>query len=280
MKKILLLVLVIATLAALTLMPLAGCSQVSQLNKLQAPWANYEQFTYDITKTTGESTETVGTMIVTYRRAINATVPINGNDFTVNGSYCTMELNITEGEGAGDSISSIVAFKTDFTPIASYRETKIGNETNTAYVRYNTGKNKGTVQLNGGEGIVFKHKGAFYDNEMMYYIIRASDLSSDSYTMAFAATDNLEGDAHDISVTRTTSTLTINTFLGALECASIVLTAAAEYGNGTSVAVAVAKSPVTFGTGDNARQLIKPIIKITEGAYSYTLADVSFIDIE
>jgi len=249
-----------------------GCSQVSQLNKLQAPWADYEKFTYEVSKTTGDTTESIGTMTMIFERLNNVKTVINGNEFTVTGSACTTELNITAGENAGDSIVSKVAFKTDFTPIASYRESDIGGTVNSVYILHNTSKNRGTIALNGSAPVTFKSRGINYDNEMLYLLIRGSDLSVESYSMSFNLTNNIDGGSYSVSAARA-DTVTINTDLGEKECVNYSMNTAAAYGSGTTRTVSIAKSFITVENTD----IIKPIVKITEGAYSYTLTAITTV---
>ncbi len=278
MKKILKIALTVAIIVIMAAIALAGCSQVSQLNKLQAPWANYERYTYELTKSDGTDTQVIGQLVMTVQRLINAAVAINGDDYTVNGAYATMHLDINAGDGAGDSISSQVVFNMDFTPVASYRQTVIDGVTNTSYVKYNTSKKKGTLIFNGEES-VFKQEASYYDNEMIYLLIRASDLAASSYSVSFAATNNIEGGSRNISATKTSDSvkLTITPF-GEVECANFALTAAADYGDGTILALSIAKSPLKINNDDNSPVVVKPIMRIAEGAYTYTLKNISLTE--
>lgn len=278
MKKILPISIILIIIIILIVTSFSGCSNVSQLNKLQAPWNNYEQFTYELSKTEGETSTVIGTMVMTFERILNENTVINGDNYNINGSLCTMELDIAQGDSAGDSITSIVAFKTDFTPIASYKISDINGIENTSYIKYNTSKNKGTLIYNGIE-TEFKQSASYYDNEMLYSLVRASDLNSKDYTMSFASTDNIDGGSRSISVAKSSTELTINVNgHGDVPCTAFSLTASAEYGNGTTLALAIAKSPLTIGEGENATDIVKAIVKITEGVYNYTLTNVSLTE--
>jgi len=275
MKKVVTIISVIIIIAAFSLTALAGCSNVSQLNKLEAPWLDYEQFTYTLSETVGETVTDIGTLVITVRRLNSQAVTLNEENFeNITGSYCTYELNVTSGDNAGDNIRSDVLFKRDFTPIASYKVTDLSGTVNTSYIKYNTSKNKSTLTYNGTQS-EFKQSASVYDNEMLYLLVRASDVKDSKYTMSFSITDNVEGGARSITVSQG-SELTVNLpDYGKVECRSFTLSAAATYGDNVSLSLLLASSPISISNGETTTDIVKPIIKIIEGAYSYTLTDIS-----
>ncbi len=279
MKKVLTLILIIIIIAALSITTLTGCSNVSQLNKLEAPWQNYERYTYTLSETVGETLTPIGTLIMSVRRLNSENVTVNNEEFTeVTGSYCTYLLNITSGANTGDSIGSSVLFKTDFTPIASYKTTHLSGIINTSYIKYYTSKNKSTLYYNGVES-EFKQSASTYDNEMLYLLVRSSDVKDSKYTMSFSVTDNVEGETRSVTVSQgAESTLTIPTY-GEITCRSFTLSANAAYGDNASLSILVASSPLTIGSGETQSAIVKPIIRITEGAYSYSLTDISVTEV-
>lgn len=278
MKKILTLVLIILVVALFSVTSLAGCSNVSQLNKLEAPWQNYERFTYKLTETVDAVSTEIGTLVMTVTRLNNESATVNTESFDkVTGSYCTFELNIASGENTGDCIRSEVLFKTDFTPIASYKTTDLNGDVNTSYIEYFTSKNKSILTFNGEEK-EFKQSATSYDNEMLYILVRASDVKDSKYTMSFSVTDNIEGGTRSIRVAQGSETkITVAPF-GELNCRSFTLGATATYGDNASLSLLIASSPIIIGSGEAAVSVVKPIIKITEGAYSYTLTDISLTE--
>ncbi len=263
MKKF---VFIILILSLMVIPVFTGCSQVSQLNKLQAPWNDYEKFSYIVSY---DGTN-IGTMDMTFKRIKNTTVTINEDEFNFEGSVCTMQLNITEGENAGDSISSEVAFNTDFSPIASYKTTFLKGVTTASFIKYNTGKNKGTLTLN-GNSTTFKHTSTAYDNEMLYLLVRASDLKDSKYSMSFTSPNNLEGKLNKISVTKG-GTTEIITELGTINCNNFTISAEATYGEGVALVLSIAKSPILLAENKDSA---KVITKIIEGKYTYLLVSAT-----
>lgn len=271
MKKLVFYVLVIFLTFVIAITNFAGCSQISQLSKLEPRWETYEKFEYVLTY----DNSIIGKMFMVFKRIQNSSITINNTDYEFNGSYCSMQLNITEGENKGDSIRSEVAFDMHFAPIVSFKTTQFGEKTTTSNIIYNTGKGISTLIVNDKKS-TFKHKTTAYDNEMLYLLVRASDLSDKKYSMSFSSPNNLENKLNEINVTKN-GTEKIITDLGEIECNNYTIKADAKYGEGVSLIVSIAEEIDIDNEieSENSLTIIHPIVRIKEGSYTYTLRSVS-----
>lgn len=198
-KKIFLLVVVIALLVVV----LAGCTSTPAHKILDETWGNYEKITYEVTRTlkdenNKDNIKIKGTSTITTERISNADITVGSRNIkNFLGSVVTIDTSLEDGS----KMTAKVAFKTNFEPVASYKNIDIKGYKNnspekdtkqTIEMYYNDEKCYYTTTINGtkkedsiktGKWI----KTPFYDNLMIYNIARScykKDKKSDNYSFS------------------------------------------------------------------------------------------------
>ncbi len=265
MKKIICAIAVIMVLSVITVCCLSGCSNVAQTSKLQATWSAYERSVFSVNK----GDVNVGTLVVTLKVYKTATkVTVGGGEYDLTGTLMNYDLGITAGENAGDSIAKTVAVNSDLSPVASYVQRNLSGVYSTALTTYNG--NKVTLSIDGGEGKTFKSKSPCYDNDMLYHVVRASGIFNDGYSISFNVPDNNNGGMYSVSGSQKADSVKVQTGLGEQTGRTFTLTATTDLGS-FSTNVTYAK----FIVINEDVRVVKPIIKIEEGDYSYVLQSIS-----
>lgn len=220
-KKIILLVVALAVLTA----TLAGCISKPPHKMFSDPWGNYEEISYKVVRTLKDednnndnNIKINGTSTMITERLNNSSVVV-GNRTLQNFSGSVVTLNTKLEDGS--TMTSTVAFKSSFEPVASYKKIfvkgyaknspeKDTNQEISMYYNdqkcyYDTNidgvKNKGEVKT--GKWI----KSPFYDNLMIYHIARSS-YNKGSYTNLSSKVLSVNDyKMKNLSVTYATSTL-------------------------------------------------------------------------
>ena len=124
--------------------------------------------------------------------------------------------------------------------------------------------------------IPFKTKGLVYDNEMLYFIVRASSVFDDSYSINFSVPDNKNGGLYTVSgAAGAVGSTTLDKF-GELTTTRLVrLTANGEMGSSSNYAT---YSRSIIIPQENDAVIIKPLIKISEGGYTYELTSITTVE--
>lgn len=183
-KKIILFICVIATLAIV----LSGCVSKPPHKILSDPWPDYEEITYNVTRTISNDKKITGTSTIITERVTNNSDKIVGDETLQNfsGTYVSIHTELEDGS----VMDAQVAFMSSFEPVASYKEVKVKGYPNSSPAQdihqitkinyrdekcyYSTDfegvKNSGDIKT--GKWI----KKPFYDNLMLYHIARSSYL--------------------------------------------------------------------------------------------------------
>ena len=193
MKKFLLIVLLLVFAA--TPLLFTACSNVSQRDKLMPGYScsddGYELFTYNVF----HEEAIVGEMTMKFEPLLKRTLSLpsaSGNkDFTeVTGTLLSTDLAMTNG----DTITSRALYDGNFTPIYSYKRTSVGGEVKEMQVEYE-GKYLYAKRFEkGAEVSNYREKASgYFDNEMLYALVRASAVGDQSYSLAFSVANALTG---------------------------------------------------------------------------------------
>lgn len=180
-KKIFLFTIIIAVLAVV----LAGCISKPPHKTFSDPWDNYEQITYDVTRTLKDGSVIKGVSVMTTERLTNQTINIGKNELqNFSGTVITIDTKLEDNS----TMFAQVAFKPSFEPVASYKNIAITGhsgsqpETNinqTTDISYNNEKcyystNFDGVETNDEIKVGQWIKKPYYDNLMLYHIARSS----------------------------------------------------------------------------------------------------------
>lgn len=285
MKRIVIISIITVMLVSVCLA--AGCSSVNQLNLLSVGWTDYEQYVYNVYE--GDSKTPIGTMTYTFERLFptdgQVKCMVGDKEYTVaSGALITTALNVTGGQYAGEQLTAVVLVGDKMQSIASYKQYKAVDEARSyvTSVDYGTGK-KATITINGVSN-QFKKGTACYDNDSLYTLVRASEFDVSSYGLSITATDNLQGDKRNVSVSMISANSPVSCDFKLdpyaiedepIECYQLRVLAAAPYGNGTAHYLFFAKTVIQQAKGDVTKKLKKVLVKIQEGDYTYLLSSIS-----
>ncbi len=270
MKKIIIAIILLFVISAIALTCFAGCSRVVQTSKLSAAWGKCEKSVYAVKKDVLD----IGTLTIVLRTYENATdVVVGGETISLTGTLMEYDLQISGAESHNGSVKKTVAVNGDLTPVASYVESNLDGVKTVSQIRY-SGKNA-TLTVN-GEKKTFKTKGLVYDNEMLYFIVRASSVFDDSYSISFSVPDNKNGGLYTVNgAAGAIGSTTLDKF-GELTTTRLVrLTANGEMGSSSNYAT---YSRSIIIPQENDAVIIKPLIKISEGGYTYELTSITTVE--
>lgn len=197
MKKIVLVTTIILIISTLFL---SGCSAAVQ-DTLQSRWQDYEKYIYEVSL----DNAAIGTLTLesTRNKSLNGVTPdVTIGESTYNnliGTKIRYELKIND---SADSIISEVFFSTRFAPIYSHKTIIRNDITTTIDANYSGDKYNYKTTVNGEETTgVIGLKAPFYDNEMVYYILRSADMSDNKFSFTFNVPSPLEEKAQSITTT-------------------------------------------------------------------------------
>jgi len=290
MKKFFLIVLLLVF--ASTPLLIASCSNVSQRDKLMPGYScsddGYELFTYSVFYTEA----VVGTMTMKFEPLNKDAVdlPSAGGDkghFTdVSGTLLSTDLTMNNG----DTITSRVVYDGNFAPIYSYKRTFIGGVTKEMQVEYE-GKYLYAKRFENGTEVscLTEKASGFFDNEMLYALVRASAVGDTSYSLSFSVANALTGNKDSMSITKTGE---VKESIKALEpytyelaegetsyttaCYAFRISTGNEYASSYTMTVTKDRQTVKNDTLD-ITNVKKIITTITEGEYKYILSDVEIV---
>lgn len=286
MKKIILVVSVILIVLSVGLTAVA-CSNVNQMNMLSIGWLDYEQYTYNIYTTQDDEKVLIGTLTYTFNRLkASEKVKIGEVEKEFSGdAMVEYKLEITAGEYKGTTMESAVVFTSKFQPKASYKKFNASNtefgaikeNSYTSFADYTTSSKKGTYTYtaNGKDAVTseFKKAGA-YDNESLYTLIRASVFdTSAGYSLSLSVPDNSNFvlKSVDVRLISFENTITSDFQEDPIVCTTARATISASKGQGTHSSISYANSPIKV----DGKDIVKVIVKIEEGNYSYVLSNIS-----
>ena len=287
MKKILLIVMLLV-LAATPLL-FTACSNVSQRDKLMPGYScsddGYELFTYAVY----HDEAVVGEMTMKFEPLQNEAVdlPSAGGDkghFTeVTGTLLSTDLTLNNG----DTVKSRALYDGNFTPIYSYKRTSVGGVVKEMQVEYE-GKYLYAKRFeNGQEVSCLREKASgYFDNEMLYALVRASAVSDSSYTLSYSVANALTAATDTMSIVKMGE---VKERIAALEprtyelaegetyyttpCYAFRIQTGNPYASTYSMAVTKDRQTVENDTL-NITNVKKIITTIVEGEYKYVLTDV------
>ncbi len=288
MKKVILILSVVALVLTMGLGAFA-CSNVNQINFISVVARDYEHYTYTVyAKGEGDQLAAIGTFTYTFKR-LQATEGeiayyIDGHEYTLSsGGVIKTSLSISDGQYAGETVTAEVLFQNAYSPIASrkvYNAFKNGTadaeRSYTSVIDYTNKKN--IVATVNGEEHSFKKPSYCYDNDTLYSLARGSDISRDSYALSIAGVDNLKPGTRTVSMAKRVDTVSLDVACMSAEpiaTTCIALTAAAQYGTGTSAYIYFAPSYRHTDGAGNSVDLNKVPVRIDEGNYVYKLTAIS-----
>lgn len=295
MKKFLIAFLIL--ILAATPILFAACSRVSQTDMLSDPFVaeNAEVFTYKMY----HKDDVVGTMTLTFRKVRGEDVvlpdPTAENNERTIASFSGTRLSMAykmDGVYNDDEGFSELLYGNDYAPIYNYKHTSIGGTVKDMCVVYET-KYAHTYLYENGEKkteaeIKIKNT-TYFDNEMIYTVVRASNVSSSSYTMSFYSPNALTAERESITVSKVQEVaLNVPALVDPNAEEDKKTTAAYEFRISISNTFAssyflyIAKNPITATfTKDDVEYTVtnvkKAIVVIKEGEYSYILDKIELL---
>lgn len=280
MKKIILVISVIVIVLGLGLTAVS-CSNINQMNMLSIGWLDYEQYTYNIYKTENNNKNLIGTLTYTFNRIKGKKVLVNTKEFSGD-AMVEYKLEITDGEYKGTTMESIVVFTSKFQPKASYKKFDSSNEEYSyeSFADYTTSSKKGTYTYtaHGKDPVTseFKKTGA-YDNESLYTLIRASVFdTSAGYNLSLSVPDNSNFVLKSVGVALISTDNKVKSDYNEnseISCTTARATVSASKGQGTQCYINYANNAISV----DGKDIVKAIISIQEGDYSYVLSNVSVV---
>ena len=297
MKKVILILLILVLCAA----PLAftACSNVSQRDLLTMGYVcspdGYELFTYQMNYLEIVNnkivTTPVGTMTMKFEPLNNKTVTMTTatsegkKSFTVaNGTLLTISMQRSDND---DSVFSQVLYEGSFAPVFSYKRTKVGDEVKTMQVSYEGKYLYTKLFVNGVETSSYRHKASgCYDNEMLYALVRASEVSASSYTLSYTCVNPLTAHADGMTITKTAtgeeeialfvpSDFTPTEEVPTYKTPYYLFQISTDNQYAGSYEMKVAQKSQTVNNGKLSIKNVKKIIlSISEGHYEYLLSNV------
>lgn len=286
MKKFLLIVLLLVIAA--TPLLFTACSNVSQRDKLMPGYScsdnGYELFSYNVF----HQEAIVGDMTMKFEPLIKKSVSLPAAEGTkafdsVTGTLLSTDLTMTNG----DTITSRVLYDGNFTPIFSYKRTSVGGAVKEMQVEYESKYLYAKRFENGTEVSVYREKAAgYYDNEMLYALVRASSVSDSSYSLTFSVANALTAATDRMSITKmgevkesvkalepTTYELAEGETSYTTPCYAFRISTGNQYAGSYTMTVTKESQTVKNDTLD-ITNVKKIITTITEGEYKYILKDV------
>jgi len=303
MKKFIIVFLIL--ILAATPVVFAACSRVSQTDMLSDPYIadNAEIFTYKIYHATDHGKDLVGEMTLTFRKVKAEDVVLQdptaeNNERTISafsGTRLSMAYKM-DGVYNSDEGFSEVLYANDYSPVYSYKHTSIGGTVKDMCVVYDTKYAYTYLYENGEkkkEAEVKVKNTTHFDNEMIYTIVRASNVSYSSYTMSFYSPNALTASLESISVSKVKEVGETGLAWvtpdengeSMLPCYLMSISIANTYAKSYSMYVSKNKINATFHKkGENDEDIeyevsgvTKAIVKIEEGAYSYILDRIEIL---
>ena len=294
MKKVLIVVL-IAILAAMPIV-FAACSRVSQTDMISDPYVadNSETFIYKMYY----KENVIGSMTLTFKKLKAASVTLpdptaenNERAFTsFSGTQLSMAYTVDgliDGVQTNDEGYSEVLYGNNYSPAYSYKHESIGDTVRDMCVVYETKYAYTYLYENGEE----KNKAAVkvkntthFDNEMIYAVVRASRISSSSYTMSFSAPNARLCKLERISVSKVQEVKLKDVFDWApkneegeaiLSCYAMRVSISNSYASPYSMLITQNIESATFRDDEDQPYTVenvhKVIVRIAEGDYLYLL---------
>lgn len=204
-KLVLVLITILAMVAILT-----GCISKPPHKMLSDPWEAYEKITYEVTRTLKDDDDNAennkklfGTSTIITERKNNVDCVVGDKNFpNFSGSLVSISTEMEDGS----IMNSAVAFTPSLEPIASYKYIKVKQYTNNEVSSETEQKIQMTyidehceytcnidgVQTNGKEKVGKWIKKPYYDNLMLYHIVRSSYLK-DTFTSLSANVMSVDG---------------------------------------------------------------------------------------
>ena len=279
MKKIILVVSVILIVLSVSLTAVA-CSNVNQMNMLSIGWLDYEQCTYNVYATQDEEKILVGTLTYTFNRLKDKEkIKVGEDEKEFSGdAMVEYKLDITAGEYKGTTMESTVVFTSKFSPKVSYKKFNSSNPdySYTSFADYTTSSKKGTYtyKANGNTVTSEFKKTAAYDNESLYTLIRASVFdTSAGYSLSLSMPDNSNFILKSVGVglISVENAITSDFQEEPIVCTTARATISASKGQGTQSFVSYSNKAINV----DGKDIVKVIVKIEEGDYSYVLSNIS-----
>ena len=287
MKKFFLILLLLVLEA--TPLLIASCSKVSQSDKLMPGYScsddGYELFTYSVT----HEEAVVGTMTMKFEPLEKDTIDLpsadgNKGHFTeVTGTLLSTDLTMNNG----DTIISRVVYDGNFAPIYSYKHTFIGGMVKEMQVEYE-GKYLYAKRFEYGTEVscLTEKASGYFDNEMIYALVRASSVGDTSYSLSFSVANALTGSTDSMSITKTgevkehiDALVPTNYELAEGEttystpCYAFRISTGNQYAGSYTMTVTKDRQTIKNETLE-ITNVKKIITTITEGEYKYILTDV------
>ncbi|HCU56242.1 MAG TPA: hypothetical protein DIC18_02780 [Clostridiales bacterium] len=294
MKKVILLILV-AVLIALPI-TLTACSSVSQRSMLMSALVCSEEgsetFIYNVhlPKVNAETKQNdygdpIGTLTMKFEHLSKKSVVLPSETAesksvsygNVNYDLLTTTLTFTD---SADTIESYCVYNTiGLSPVYSYKRTFIDGVEKIMQVNYGNGKYLHALRFENGVKVNdYRHeRSGCYDNEEIYALIRASKISSSSYSLSFTMVSALLGSETDIQIGKKGSyTPSIGYALAEKE-KCLVFSIGTGNSYASSYELAIAEHPIAVTVGEKVYNVKKVLHTIVEGKYAYVLKT---IDIE
>lgn len=251
---------------------LTGCSAKKE-DLLVSAWQDYEKYIYDVTNTTGDD---IGQLVYISERVTKKDTTIGTILVpSATGTKISYELEIYNNE---DYIKSEMLFTSNtFNPQSVYKETLISGVLTETNANYNNSKYNYAITIDGIETSSgeIKCSSPYYDNEMVYYILRSLDMKGESFS--FSVPSPLEEALQNRTVTYV-ATVMVNSNVGSVNCDKLTMTSN-QMISGTPFNLYYSTEKLV-ASGDPLKNyedkiIHSALIKMEEGDYIYTLKSLT-----
>jgi len=264
MKKILTILIIVGILSV----SLAGCSTPIE-STISSAWKAYENYTYEVKDDSG----IVGTLNYSSERFDNQTLTLGGTTYeNMSGTKIWYDLVINNST---DKVSAEVYYTTSpYRPFYSYKEILNKGISTVITAKYSGNDYKYTINIDGTEKSdeLSVKKMTYYDNEMVYYIIRSTDLTSKNYSFTINVPSPQENKVQSRTVSRMSSEDEESIMGSTIKCYKMQMSANEKI-TGSSYQLYYAVNPLTA----DGQSIVKPLVKFVEGEFTYTLTALTTV---
>ncbi|MGI6701131.1 MAG: hypothetical protein ACOX3U_01510 [Christensenellales bacterium] len=261
MKKLTVIVII-----ALIVLSLSGCAE-SVESTFTSNWHKYEKYIYDVYEN-GKAGEKVGELVIISERLTNQDVKIGDKNYkSITGTYISYELQL---DNSDDSVFAETFFNTNFQSVASYKHIKADKET-IIIAEYKGGKYIYTMTTDGEKsGDEIKLKAPYYDNEIVYYILRSADLNIKNFSFTFNCPMPQINALQNRTAAIKPGEYKVNALGDDIDCHLVTMRVNGRI-TGKAYEIYYAKQSLNIDGED----VLNPLIKIVEGEYAYVISSLT-----
>lgn len=278
MKKILITAFSLCTV--LMVFVLTGCSNVPINKTLSIMWNNKETAVYDVERKISDTETLKGELTMYVEKIQQDSIDVAGNTVELGANIVNRFTSNLVMEN-GDTIETVTLMRNNFAPIASYIKKIVGSETVEVFGTYSNKKFSWKSTVNGTEKSDTLNVGDFakkpyYDNNTLYYVLRAPLISKDAMSFSFNIPSWNENALTAVNSGITSSSVNVsNNFTNdAVACYGLQIVVQQKVlPQGTPIKLYYTKAPLACEGGTVQRA----VVKIEEADCTYTLKSLTTV---